>query len=1201
MGAPIKSLEPEVLHDSDSDSNNSLTQLTQDIAWQVRLEATRAERARIEAMQINSPFSHPWWSYGGAGPAARCLDEWLIIELSWSIRSKNDWRRKYKDEEIANKWKKEITEQCKDRTKYIEEVIEYVFKELEWYEKIESRFMGSSGFEIGFNDYITTSDNAVAPDVKENLKAQVELVVAEFGDDLDYHPGSDEKVLDIVHPSLFPLQYDKTPIINDNNMVELVKYKDEIQYAKKHVSQYGVSKYFSWLPSLLKLEDNGEFSFKSYINNLHPVKHKDLYKTIEKVFNAIVPGLNYTLTRYASKEDLRINVPQGEDVYTQEYWDNFNEIYERLSQGGDEELEELAKEKVKYVVEVKPEWKEPLEFDKVIDVRSFENLKVVVKLANIQLTSKKPTYNGGSWHVEGTINEDIVATVLYYYDVDNISESRLSFRTGFEDPSYDQGDEFYLKYFYGIEDEDVMVRNIGSIEAKEDRVVIFPNMYQHHVDPFELKDKTKPGYRKILCFFIIDPYHTSVISTDKVPPQQDEWWNDEDLNYLYPGNTKEVVLQLKSSLGDDWPMRLPEANNVRTQLMNERSAAADDEDEYEELARVDKLYSAQWRIDSPFPHPWWIPFQETPAGPAARCLDEWLIMEVSWSIRSKSDWRRKYKDKEIANKWKKEITEQCKDRTKYIVEVIEYVFKELEWYEKIESRFMGSSGFEIGFNDYITTSDKAVDKELKQTLITQVSQVVAEFGDDLDYHPGSDEKVVDIVHPSLFPLKYNITPIVDTENVIKIPEYNRGVQFVKKGLDDYSKTEKFQWIPALLKVEDGKFCFKSYINNLHPVKHKDLYETIANIFNAIIPGLNYTLTRYASKEFLRINIPDHHKAYSLEYLEIREELRKVLCNIIYKDEDEDEDDDDDDDEDQDEDAEQDVEQGVEEGVEQGVEQGENEDEDEDEDDDDDEDQDEDAVQQEIDEFEERKSEYLVGVKPKWKEPPEFDKVIDVSSFENLKVIVKLANIQLTPDKPTYDGGTWHVEGTINEDIIATVLYYYDMDNISESRLSFRTGFEDPNYQQHDSFYPEYFYGLKDEDPMVRNIGSVEAKKDRVIIFPNMYQHHVDPFELKDKTKSGYRKILCFFIIDPYHTSVVSSDKVPPQQQTWWNDEDLKHLYPGNTKEDILKLKQGQTWPMSLEEAYTIRKEFMDERTEKPEDIKGDPDHSFARVFSFCEH
>jgi hypothetical protein len=30
----------------------------------------------------------------------------------------------------------------------------------------------------------------------------------------------------------------------------------------------------------------------------------------------------------------------------------------------------------------------------------------------------------------------------------------------------------------------------------------------------------------------------------------------------------------------------------------------------------------------------------------------------------------------------------------------------------------------------------------------------------------------------------------------------------------------------------------------------------------------------------------------------------------------------------------------------------------------------------------------------------------------LQIIVKLANVHLTPDKPSYAGGTWHVEGQL---------------------------------------------------------------------------------------------------------------------------------------------------------------------------------------------
>ncbi|KAJ6184216.1 hypothetical protein N7519_005517 [Penicillium mononematosum] len=32
--------------------------------------------------------------------------------------------------------------------------------------------------------------------------------------------------------------------------------------------------------------------------------------------------------------------------------------------------------------------------------------------------------------------------------------------------------------------------------------------------------------------------------------------------------------------------------------------------------------------------------------------------------------------------------------------------------------------------------------------------------------------------------------------------------------------------------------------------------------------------------------------------------------------------------------------------------------------------------------------------------------------KSLQVIVKLANIELTPEKPDYEGGSWHIEGQL---------------------------------------------------------------------------------------------------------------------------------------------------------------------------------------------
>ena len=57
--------------------------------------------------------------------------------------------------------------------------------------------------------------------------------------------------------------------------------------------------------------------------------------------------------------------------------------------------------------------------------------------------------------------------------------------------------------------------------------------------------------------------------------------------------------------------------------------------------------------------------------------------------------------------------------------------------------------------------------------------------------------------------------------------------------------------------------------------------------------------------------------------------------------------------------------------------------------------------------------------------------------DGIQVIVKLANIELTPTTPEYDGGSWHIEGQLNEHICASALYYYDSENVTESFLAFR--------------------------------------------------------------------------------------------------------------------------------------------------------------------
>ena len=111
-----------------------------------------------------------------------------------------------------------------------------------------------------------------------------------------------------------------------------------------------------------------------------------------------------------------------------------------------------------------------------------------------------------------------------------------------------------------------------SIEksSKGTGALLFPNIYQHRVDPFELADPRKPGYRKILCFFLVDPT-TRILSTSDVPPQQKEWATEAMLHspalHRLPVELFDMVVD---HLGDAYISR-KEAEEHREKLMAERA------------------------------------------------------------------------------------------------------------------------------------------------------------------------------------------------------------------------------------------------------------------------------------------------------------------------------------------------------------------------------------------------------------------------------------------------------------------------------------------------------------------------------------------------------------------------------------------------------------------------------------------------------
>ena len=166
--------------------------------------------------------------------------------------------------------------------------------------------------------------------------------------------------------------------------------------------------------------------------------------------------------------------------------------------------------------------------DSIVDIASIPRLQVIVKLANIHLTPEKPRYAGGSWHVEGQLNEQICASALYYYDADNISESLLAFRKDLDvdcelDLPYEQDDHRAIHEIYGFGEDSARLQVLGRVVTQQGRLITFPNILQHRVESFELEDKSKPGHRKLLALFLVDPYKP-ILSTSHVPPQQEDLW-----------------------------------------------------------------------------------------------------------------------------------------------------------------------------------------------------------------------------------------------------------------------------------------------------------------------------------------------------------------------------------------------------------------------------------------------------------------------------------------------------------------------------------------------------------------------------------------------------------------------------------------------------------------------------------------------------
>ncbi|KAK4046574.1 hypothetical protein OIV83_005944 [Microbotryomycetes sp. JL201] len=539
--------------------------------------------------QINPERKLTIWSFVGVEDNNEEMPDYLeppyslqdiaMQQLSYLIRStKQDWQTKFRNPDIRVKWKEEIIKQEQDANKgdsaLTPEMIDYVLDELEMHERDEQQ---PQGIRHSCFDKVYESDRLIPQESLRSLKTCVAKLEEVSDEQKDWHPGSNNQVLDLVHPSLFPLMYGKTPIFKRDEFGNATKEMTTAPAPRN--AMHSTSTKFQWLPTDFEIAADGSVTIKSYINNLHPEKHKATYGVLAGIFECFVPMFERLLSDCQAPPPRRIPVTADHAYgwYKEEY--DFD-----AHDGDDDDYEEFLE--TREIVLPAPE--KPFEMPAPVtdDTLAFKirgrTVQVIVKLANIHLTPDKPEYPGGSWHVEGMQNEEIVASGIYYYDEDNISESRLAFRGTFdqEDLPYEQCDNRGVRTVFGIEDEGPILQDYGSLITKGGRAIAFPNIYQHCVSPFELQDKSKPGHRKILVFFLVDPLKR-IPSTSDVPPQQLEWVSSElDKPRIKADTLPSLPAELWSqALKATDMMSLDEAKKVREELMRERQALVKQNDQ----------------------------------------------------------------------------------------------------------------------------------------------------------------------------------------------------------------------------------------------------------------------------------------------------------------------------------------------------------------------------------------------------------------------------------------------------------------------------------------------------------------------------------------------------------------------------------------------------------------------------------------------
>lgn len=350
---------------------------------------------------------------------------------------------------FVENWKKKVRAKEDDIS---EPMMDWLVEELRFKAQI-ARYADAINIH---NGDVVKSDSVVLRDLVKDTKAAIKPLEKMEEYSLGYHLGSDEGERDYIHPSFFPLVYGRSRILRDRTIgiddaLEAIGQGEIIAVPRDptHVLSWRVAqradiyvKPFSsniqWLPFDVRFREDGGCYIASYINNVHPIKNRDVYRIVERALEKIIPMWNMTLTPLKDMLHSRSRIEYSRVEYEKRDPGTERDYPQKLVRETQHELDDRIQKwrggyykviqpepgrfapiamPVRLVEELPPEERNKHRVEAQMDLREDygeRGLQVVLRIHNTRLSPANPEMIT-QWHVEGQMVRTLPSPVCLFF------------------------------------------------------------------------------------------------------------------------------------------------------------------------------------------------------------------------------------------------------------------------------------------------------------------------------------------------------------------------------------------------------------------------------------------------------------------------------------------------------------------------------------------------------------------------------------------------------------------------------------------------------------------------------------------------------------------------------------------------------------------------------------------------------------------